>query len=77
MSDVTGSLRAFWSVDTLEAAMHERVTVPPQPALWNDVAQAAALRDLLGGIELPPGVEVLDCPDGGAGLVGRCVAVDA
>jgi cyclopropane fatty-acyl-phospholipid synthase-like methyltransferase len=74
MADVTQSLRAFWSVDTLQAAMHERVTVPPQPAMWNDDAQAAALRDLLAGIDLPPGSQVLDygC---GVGRVSRAMAL--
>lgn len=53
-------LRDFWSVGTLEQAMHERVTVPAQPHLWNDEEQAVDCERLLAGLAIGPGMTVLD-----------------
>lgn len=60
MSQLTTAMRDFWSVDTIERAMHERVTVPANPAIWNDQVQAEILAGLLTGVTLHPGNIVLD-----------------
>jgi SAM-dependent methyltransferase len=46
----TADLQRFWSVDTLEQAMHERVTVPPQPEAWTDEVQGAVADALFADV---------------------------
>lgn len=72
MGRFTEDLQAFWSVDTLEQAMHERVTVPRQPEAWADEAQAAVARHLFAPGEVE-GKQILDfgC---GVGRVARQLA---
>jgi SAM-dependent methyltransferase len=59
MGRFTKDLQTFWSVDTLEQAMHERVTVPRQPEAWADDAQAAVARHLFADSEVQ-GKDILD-----------------
>jgi len=66
---LTQALRDFWSVDTLEQAMHERVTVPAQPDLWNDEQQRVICARVLQGVPLAPAATILDYGCG----VGRMV----
>lgn len=73
MGKYTDPLRDFWSVDTLEAAMHQRVSIPAQEDWWNDQRQAESLREFFAGVPLTAGQRILDygC---GVGRVARALA---
>jgi SAM-dependent methyltransferase len=60
MTQVTSAMREFWSVASIEQAMHERVVVPADPAVWNDAHQTEVMTDLLTGVTLQTGEIVLD-----------------
>src|SRR5262245_20061445 len=65
----TQALREFWTVDTLEQAKHERVTVPPQPGMWSDERQHQLVDRIFDDVPLTAGMRVLDFGCG----VGRLV----
>lgn len=68
----TEGLRSYWSVASLEEAMHQRVTVPMQPEAWLDEVQSAVAAALFAGFEVA-GKHILDfgC---GVGRVARPLA---
>ena len=69
MPPFTQDLRDFWSVPALEQAQHERVTVPPQPAAWDEGNQDRLVDALFGDVPLERGSRLLDFGCG----VGRLV----
>jgi SAM-dependent methyltransferase len=56
----TDALRTFWGVPTLEQAQHERVTVPPQPAAWDEAHQERLIDQLFGDVGPASSARLLD-----------------
>ncbi|MEZ6091571.1 MAG: class I SAM-dependent methyltransferase [Pirellulaceae bacterium] len=73
MKPFSQGMRQFWNVETLEAAQNERVTIPANPAIWNDEYQA---RQLAAFLDRPLAADMVVLDYGcGVGRASRALAL--